>query len=131
MFDQKWTGRLYIATVTLAFTVNNKPMLFVAGLDRPWSVGPVVRVRTRAFLVAAPTLWNSLPLSIKSVGNITTFCLELKTHLLINLLILHSSPAYQSNCLQLELITDYELLNPFCFGALQSLTPFVLVRSRA
>ena len=39
----------------------------------------------------------------------------------LNLIILHSSPAYQSNCLQLELPIDYQLLNPFCFGALPSL----------
>ena len=38
-------------------------------------------VGTRAFSVAAPTLWNSLPVSVKSVGNITTFCCKLKTHL--------------------------------------------------
>ena len=25
---------------------------------------------------------------------------------------------YQSNCLQLELLIDYELVNPFCFGLL-------------
>ena len=57
---------------------------------------------TRAFSVAAPTLWNSLPVSVKSVGNITTFCRKLKTHLFI----LNSSPAYQSNCLQMELLID-------------------------
>ena len=34
---------------------------------------------------------------------------------------LHSSPAYQFNCLQLELLIDYELYNPFCFGAMPSL----------
>ena len=38
-------------------------------------------VGTRAFSVAAPTLWNSLRVSVKSVGNITTFCRKLKTHL--------------------------------------------------
>ena len=27
-------------------------------------------VRTKAFSAAAPTLWNSLPVSVKSVGNI-------------------------------------------------------------
>ena len=27
-------------------------------------------VRTGAFSAAAPTLWNSLPISVKSVGNI-------------------------------------------------------------
>ena len=34
-------------------------------------------VGTIAFLIAAPTLWNSL---LKSVGNITTFRRKLKTH---------------------------------------------------
>ena len=43
------------------------------------------------------------------------------THYCLNVLILHSSTAYQSNCLQLELLIDYELLNPFCFDALSSL----------
>ena len=78
-------------------------------------------VGTRGFSVAAPTLSNSLPVSVKSVGNnnIATFRRKLKTHMY--LLILHSSPAYQSNCLQLELLIDYELLNPFCFGAQPSL----------
>ena len=45
---------------------------------------------------------------------------KLKTHHL-NLLILHSFPAYQSNCLQLELLINYELFNPICFGVLLSL----------
>ena len=36
---------------------------------------------TRAFSVAAPTLWNSIPVSIKSVGNIKTFRRKLETHL--------------------------------------------------
>ena len=38
-------------------------------------------VGTKAFSVAAPTLWNSLPVSVKSVGNIATFCRKLKAHL--------------------------------------------------
>ena len=32
-------------------------------------------------LVAAPTLWNSLPIGVKSVGNIATFRRKQKTHL--------------------------------------------------
>ena len=55
-----------------------------------------------------------------STGNIATFRRKLKPAF-ENVLIFHSSPAYQSNCLQLELHIDYELLNPFCFGALPSL----------
>ena len=77
-------------------------------------------VETRAFLLAAPTLWNSLPVNVKSVGNLATFRRKLKPTCL-NLFILHSSPAYQSNCLKLELLINYELLNPFCFGALSNL----------
>ena len=43
---------------------------------------------------------------------------------LFNLLILHSPPPSPSVPIQLftmELLIDYELLNPFCFGALPSL----------
>ena len=36
---------------------------------------------TRAFSVAAPTVWNSLPASVKSEGNIVSFRRRLKTHL--------------------------------------------------
>ena len=52
---------------------SNSNLLFV----------PIVttNVGNRDFPVATPTLWNSLPVSVKSVGNITTFCRKLKTHL--------------------------------------------------
>ena len=36
---------------------------------------------TRAFSVAAPTVWNSLPASVKSQGNIVSFRQHLKTYL--------------------------------------------------
>ena len=36
---------------------------------------------TRAFSVAEPTLWNSLPVCVKSVGNIVSFRRRLKTPL--------------------------------------------------
>ena len=36
---------------------------------------------TRAFSVAAPTLWNSLPVSVKSEGNIVSFRRRLKIYL--------------------------------------------------
>ena len=36
---------------------------------------------TRAFSVAAPTLWNSLPVSVKSEGNIVSYRRRLKTDL--------------------------------------------------
>ena len=36
---------------------------------------------TRAFSVAAPTVWNSLPASVKSEGNIVSFLQRLKTYL--------------------------------------------------
>ena len=42
---------------------------------------PVLRQLSvaRAFSVASPILWNSLSVSVKSVGNMTTFCHKLKT----------------------------------------------------
>ena len=36
---------------------------------------------TRAFSVAAPTMWNSLPVSVKSEGNIVSYRRRLKTYL--------------------------------------------------
>ena len=50
----------------------NSNLLFVPSVK--------TNVGTRAFSVAAPTLWNSLPVSVQSVGN-RTFRHELKTHL--------------------------------------------------
>ena len=95
--------RIYIHCSLLQVSVKsfdhlaNSNLLFV----------PIVKINvgTRAFSIAVPTLWNSSPVSVKYVGNITTFCRKLKTCL--NLRILHSSSAYQSNCLQLELLIDY------------------------
>ena len=52
---------------------SNSNLLFVPSVK--------THVGTRAFSVAAPTLWNSLPVSVKSVGNIGTFNRKLKTHL--------------------------------------------------
>ena len=52
---------------------SNSNLLFVLSVK--------TNVGTRAFSRAAPTLWNSLPVSVKFVGNITTFHLKLKTHL--------------------------------------------------
>ena len=62
---------------------SNSNLLFIPSVK--------TNVGTRGFSVASPTLWNSVPVSVKSVGNITTFRRKLKTHLL-NGLILHSSP---------------------------------------
>ena len=36
---------------------------------------------SRAFSVATPTVWNSLPTSVKSEGNIVSFRRRLKTYL--------------------------------------------------
>ena len=38
-------------------------------------------VETHAFLVAVPTLWNSLSEHVKSSNSIVSFCHHLKTHL--------------------------------------------------
>ena len=39
------------------------------------------KTRTRAFSVATPIVWNSLPASVKSEGNIVSFRRRLKTYL--------------------------------------------------
>ena len=52
---------------------NHSYLLFVPSVK--------TNVGTRAFSVATLTPWNSLPVSVKSVGNITTFRSKLKTHL--------------------------------------------------
>ena len=36
---------------------------------------------TRAFSVAAPTVWNSLPVGVKSEGNTVSFRRRLKTYI--------------------------------------------------
>ena len=51
---------------------SNSNLLFVPSVK--------TNVGTRAFSVATPTLWNSVPVSVKSVGNITTFRGKLKTY---------------------------------------------------
>ena len=40
-----------------------------------------VKTGTRAFSVAAPTVWNSLPASVNSEGNIVSFRRRLRTYL--------------------------------------------------
>jgi len=41
------------------------------------------RLGNRAFCVAGPTAWNSLPSDIRSASSVTTFKNLLKTHLFI------------------------------------------------
>ena len=69
---------------------------------------------TRPLSIAAQTLWNSFPVSMKYVRTIITF--RRKPNIYLFKLILHSSAAYQPNLLQLELLIHYELLNLCCFG---------------
>ena len=40
----------------------------------------IPRTNTRAFSVAAPTIWNSLPLNVRDVATLGTFQSHLKTH---------------------------------------------------
>ena len=40
----------------------------------------IYKAGTRAFSVAAPTVWNSFPASVKSEGNIVSFCQRPKTY---------------------------------------------------
>ena len=87
-------------------------------LDSPDGFDDHLMSELELFLVDALTLWNSLPVSVTSVGNIATFRRKLKTYLFK--LIILSSTANQSNCLQLELLNN-KLFNPFYFGTLPSL----------
>ena len=82
---------------------------------------PVLNVGTRAFSVAALTLWNSLPVSFKSVGNITTFRRRLKTHLFKRAYPLFSIAPQRTNP---------AVYNWNCLLIMNSLTRFVLVRCR-
>ena len=45
---------------------------------------PAVRLKTlgdRAFMVAAPTLWNSLPKELRAITNVNSFKAHIKTYL--------------------------------------------------
>ena len=57
-----------------------------------FSPGPIPRTRygSRAFAVAAPQLWNKLPLHIRSSPSLDTFKTRLKTHLMRSI---RSSPS--------------------------------------
>ena len=49
--------------------------------NNPLYIRVKTKAGTRAFSVAAPTVWNSLPASVKSEGNIVSFGRRLKTYL--------------------------------------------------
>ena len=69
---------------------------------------------TRAFSVAAPTVWNSLPASVKSEGNIVSFRRRLKTYLV--------NAAYPP-CLFIHPLTTHALLS-----IMRLIHPWVLSR---
>ena len=50
------------------------------------------RIRTRAFSVAAPNIWNSLPLNVRDVATLGTFPSHLKTLFLVGIQHLVSAP---------------------------------------
>ncbi|KAK2187173.1 hypothetical protein NP493_173g04004 [Ridgeia piscesae] len=62
---------------------------------------------TRAFSVAAPTLWNSLPVSVKSEGNIVSFRRRLIMPILLSFLEPSSIHQRLTHC-----STFTQLLNP-------------------
>ena len=43
-----------------------------------------ITLSDRAFMYAAPKLWNNLPLSVRKSATVNEFKTRLKTHLLIN-----------------------------------------------
>ena len=63
---------------------NYKPSRNLRSVDQGLLTVPKSNQRTygdRAFSVAAPKLWNSLPLDIRNSGSITLFKCKLKTFL--------------------------------------------------
>ena len=82
----------------------------------------VPSIKTNAFSIAAPTLWKSLPVSVKSIGNIATFRHKVNTHLFKLAYPPYPTPTQHTNP------TVY---NWNCLSIMNCLTPFVLVRCRA
>ena len=58
----------------------------LSGDDLRFKVGKPSKVRLgdRRFSNAAPTLWNSLPYSVRKIGNVDSFKRALKTHFFNN-----------------------------------------------
>jgi len=65
---------------------SHKPTLCVDMVIATCSAALLLRTKLgdRAFSVAGPVIWNSIPESIRSVNNIHTFKRLLKTHFLTN-----------------------------------------------
>ena len=62
----------------------HKPSRALRSADHLLLVVPRARLRTRgdrAFAVAAPKLWNSLPIIVREAGSVDSFKSRLKTHL--------------------------------------------------
>ena len=49
--------------------------------NRPYIPRMKTKAGTRVFSVAAPTMWNSLPVGVKSEGNVVSFRQRLETYL--------------------------------------------------
>ena len=62
---------------------NYEPTRLLRSLDKVLLTEPRTRttIASRAFGVAAPRTWNSLPLKVRTAPSIDTFCGRLKTHL--------------------------------------------------
>ncbi|KAK2173811.1 hypothetical protein NP493_848g02043 [Ridgeia piscesae] len=72
-----------------------------------------MKAGTRAFSVAAPTVWNTLPASVKSEGNIVSFRRHLKTYL-FNAAYPPQPPSFFIHPLTTHaLFSIASLLNPF------------------
>ena len=75
----KGAGRALLGTSAITFVKSE--VVFTA--EQIYLYIPRVKTKagTRAFSVAAPKVWNSLPASVKSQGNIVSFRRHLKTYL--------------------------------------------------
>jgi hypothetical protein len=67
----------------LDLITHHTPTRILRSASQHLLVVPRINSQTgrRSFSFAAPTIWNSLPLSLRSTSSLTTFRVSLKTHL--------------------------------------------------
>jgi len=77
-----WIAAEYLGSVVRVVDLPGRQSLRSAGTNRvvvpPFTLSTI---GTRAFPVASPRVWNSLPADITSVPSLSTFRQRLKTHL--------------------------------------------------
>ena len=75
------SSTLIYTTSIFKFNARNSRQLRSTSSNPLYTPRVKTKAGTRAFSVAAPTVWNSLPASVKSEGNIVSFRRRLKPYL--------------------------------------------------